>query len=138
VAACMQFSNDCARYLRRAAGGPHRPTLDEALDRLLLVLAPMAPHLAAEAWERRHGPGSDIHRQPWPTADPELVRQETATLVVQVNGKLRDRLEVPADADEEQVVALALASPRVAQVLGGRAPQRIVARPPRLVNLVLG
>ncbi|MFC0081003.1 leucine--tRNA ligase [Aciditerrimonas ferrireducens] len=138
VAACMQFSNDCARYLRTAPGGPHRATLDEALDRLLLVLAPMTPHLAAEAWERRHGPGADIHRMPWPSADPELVRQDTVTLVVQVNGKLRDRLAVPADADEDQVVALALGSPKVLAALDGQQPKRIVARPPRLVNLVVG
>ncbi|MCK4176514.1 leucine--tRNA ligase [Aciditerrimonas ferrireducens] len=138
VAACMQFSNDCARYLRTAPGGPHRATLDETLDRLLLVLAPMTPHVAAEAWERRHGPGADIHRMPWPSADPELVRQDTVTLVVQVNGKLRDRLAVPADADEDQVVALALGSPKVLAALDGQQPKRIVARPPRLVNLVVG
>ena len=136
VAACMEFANALQRYRREAAGGAHRALYDAAADALLLVLAPMTPHLAAEAWERRHGQGARIHAERWPAYDPELAREPTVTMVVQVNGKVRDRIEVSPDIAEDEAVRLAMASPKVADVLAGAAPDRVVARPPRLVNLV--
>ncbi|MHB1503269.1 MAG: leucine--tRNA ligase [Acidimicrobiales bacterium] len=150
VAACMAFANTLQRYLRDSertgpggGNGPsgggeraHRPTYDQAADALLLVLAPMTPHLAAEAWEHRHGAGARVHAQPWPTADPELVRVQTTTLVIQVNGKVRDRIEVDPSITEAGAVELALASPKVIAALGSAKPSRVVARPPRLVNVV--
>jgi len=136
VAACMGFVNDVYRYLRDAPGGAHRPTVDAAVDLLLLVMAPMTPHLTAEAWERRYGPGPGVHTQPWPKADPALVRQEQATLVVQVDGKMRDRILVDPGIDEAEAVRLALASAKVIAALEGAEPARIVTRPPRLVNVV--
>ena len=135
VAACRGFSNELSDY-RRSDDGMHRPTYDAAVDALLLLLAPMTPHVTAEAWERRHGVGSRLHAQAWPTYDPELVRDEQVTMVVQVNGKLRDRIDVSPDISEADAVALALASDRVTAALQGGQPARIVARPPRLVNLV--
>ena len=82
--------------------------VDEAVDTLLLLLAPMTPHMTAEAWERRHG--SDVHLQPWPVADPELAAEETVTMVVQVDGKVKDRIEVAPDISAEEAERLALAS----------------------------
>jgi len=136
VAACMEFSNALQRYRRDTPGGPHDATYGAAADALLLVLAPMAPHVSAEAWERRHGPDSMVHAQPWPSFDPDLARAERVTMVVQVNGKVRDRIEVSPDITEDDAVAAALASERVASELGGAEPSRVVARPPRLVNVV--
>jgi len=72
----------------------------------------------------------------WPEADPERLVQETITLVAQVNGKRRDEIEVPADADEETIRAAALASERVQRHLGGREPKKVIVVPGRLVNLV--
>jgi leucyl-tRNA synthetase len=135
VAACMEFTNELQRY-RRGAAAVHRSSYDAAADALLLLLAPMAPHVTAEAWERRHGSGARLHAQPWPPYDPELARAERVTMVVQVNGKLRDRIEVAPDISESEAIELALASDRVAAELKGEQPSRIVARPPRLVNLV--
>jgi len=135
VAACMEFTNELQRY-RREESGPHRPTYDAAADALLLLLAPMTPHVTAEAWERRHGPDARLHAQPWPSYDPDLSRAERVTMVVQVNGKLKDRLDVAPDVAESEAVALALASPKVIETLDGKEPTRIVARPPRLVNIV--
>ena len=136
VAACMEFANTLQRY-RHAEGGAHRATYDAAADALLLVLAPMVPHVTAEAWEQRFGPTARIHSQSWPEFDPELAREATVTMVVQVNGKVRDRIEVVADVSEQEAEELALASPRVRDALGGAEPSRVISRPPRLVNIVL-
>jgi leucyl-tRNA synthetase len=136
VAACMEFSNEMGKYRTAATDGLHRTTYAAAADALLLLLAPMTPHVTAEAWERRHGIGTRIHAQSWPSYDPELARAETVTMVVQVDGKLRDRIEVDPDIPEADATALALASPRVIEELGGAEPRRIVARPPRLINIV--
>jgi leucyl-tRNA synthetase len=136
VAACMEFQRNLQRYRSSAEGGPHRQTYDNAVDALLLVLAPMAPHLAAEAWEIRHGQGTRVHKEKWPSYDPELVRAERVTMVVQVDGKVRDRLQVSPDIDEEEATELALRSARVRAELDGAQPSRLVARPPRLVNVV--
>jgi leucyl-tRNA synthetase len=132
----MEFTNELQRYSRDESG-LDRATYQAAADALLLVLAPMTPHMPAEAWERRHGQGARLHAQSWPSFDPDLARAESVTMVVQVNGKLRDRIEVAPEISESDAVALALASERVAADLGGQEPKRIVARPPRLVNIVL-
>ena len=92
VAACMEFVNLLHPYVR---DGGRPDVVDEAVDTLLLLLAPMTPHLAAEAWERRHG--DHIHLRTWPVADPALLVEDTVTMVVQVNGKVRDRIEVAPD-----------------------------------------
>jgi len=97
----------------------------------------MAPHITAELWERRRGEGARIHDESWPEADPELVRLDTVTLVVQVNGKVRDRFQVSADIDEVEAERLALASDRVRDHLGDAAPRKVVVRPPKLVNIVV-
>ena len=78
-----------------------------------------------------------MHLQSWPTADPELVRQETVTMVVQVNGKVRDRIDVHAGISESDAEAAALASAKVTEALKGATPKRVVSRPPRLVNVVV-
>ncbi len=132
VAACMEFVNLLHPYAR--SDGRHE-VVGEAVDTLLLLLAPMTPHLAAEAWERRHG--DHVHARGWPVADPALLIEETVTMVVQVNGKVRDRIEVPPEVDEGEAERLALASAAVIGVLNGVAPERVVVRPPRLVNIVV-
>jgi leucyl-tRNA synthetase len=136
VAALMQFVNRLYHSLQSPQGISQK-TLDFAVDRLLLVLAPMCPHIAAELWERRHGAGADIHREGWPSADPVMLAADTETLVVQVNGKVRERLTVDAGIGEEEAVAVSLAAPKVATALAGRQPKRVIARPPRLVNVVV-
>jgi leucyl-tRNA synthetase len=136
VAHCMELVNLLQRYVRSEAQ-PHRQVLDEAYDALLLLLAPMAPHVTAELWEQRHPTEPPLHVQRWPAFDPELVVEDTVTLVVQVNGKVRDRLEVDPSIGEEEVRAVALSSPRVRDALGGGEPKRVVVRPPRLVNVVI-
>jgi len=132
VAGCMEFVNLLAPYVK--AGG-RADVVDEAVDTLLLLLAPMTPHVAAEAWDRRHG--DHVHERPWPVADPALLVEDTVTMVVQVNGKVRDRVEVAPGIDEAEAERLALATAPVVEALGGGAPKRVIARPPKLVNVVV-
>jgi leucyl-tRNA synthetase len=136
VAATMEFVNSLYRYLQSEQGA-RRETVDVAVDNLLLLLAPMVPHITAELWERRHGEGTTVHKQSWPTADETLLAVETVTLVVQVNGKLRDKAEVDSGVSEADAIAVALACPKVIEALAGREPKRVIARPPRLVNIVI-
>jgi leucyl-tRNA synthetase len=135
VAAFMEFTNDLYRYAQ-AAEGPRRETLEFALDSLTLLLAPMAPHITAEMWESRHG--THVHEQSWPVADVSLVAFDSVTMIVQVNGKVRDRIDVDASIEEAAAEALALASEKVQAHLGGVPPRKIIVRPPGLVNIVAG
>ncbi len=136
VAHCMELLNTVQRYGREESG-PHAAVWDEALDSLLMLLAVMSPHVTAELWERRHPDEPSVHLQRWPVSDPELVRQDTVTMVVQVNGKVRDRIEVDATISEGDAEAAALASTKVVELLAGASPRRVVVRPPRLVNVVV-
>ncbi|MCB1251559.1 MAG: leucine--tRNA ligase [Acidimicrobiales bacterium] len=134
VAACMELVNELYRYAQ-SDDGARTETIAFAVDTLTLLLAPMAPHLTAELWFRRHD-GAHVHEQAWPVADPAMVAQDTVTMVVQVNGKVRDRLEVPADIDAAGAEALALGSAKVQANLDGRSPRKVISRPPNLVNIV--
>ena len=135
VAAFMEFTNELYRYVK-SDEGPRRETLMSAIDTLLLLMAPMAPHITAELRELRHG--DDIHRRPWPVADESMLQVETVTMVVQVNGKVRDRIEVPSGIDEAEAEAIALASENVRLHLGDTPPRKVICKPPNLVNFVAG
>ena len=97
--------------------------------------------MTAELWSMRHPEagehGAHIHESAWPLADPSLLVEESVTLVVQVNGKVRDRIEVAADADEELCIGVAMASEKVRAHLGEGEPRKVIARPPKLVNIVV-
>ena len=127
VAALMELST----AVFHAAG----PSRDEATDALILLLAPFAPHLAEELWQRRGGAGS-VHQQRWPAWDPEVARDVTVTVVVQVNGKVRDRLELPAGLSEDALKQAALASAKAVQAIAGKPVARAIVVPDRLVNIV--
>ena len=136
VAALMELLNTVSKWARRPEGA-HRATLDASLDILLRLLAPMAPHVSAELWEQRHPHEPGVHQQSWPVADPALVAHSRVVMVVQVNGKVRARLEVAPDVSEADATSAALASEDVRRFLAGATPQRVVARPPRLVNIIV-
>ena len=109
----------------------------EVVEPLVLMVAPVAPHVAEELWHRL-GHGESLAFAPFPQADPALLVEETVTCVVQVAGKVRDRLEVPPSADEETLRALALESEAVQRALDGRPVRKVIVRPPKLVNVVPG
>jgi leucyl-tRNA synthetase len=97
----------------------------------------MSPHVTAELWEHRHPGEPSVHLQHWPTFDPELIRQDTVTMIVQVNGKVRDRIDVDVAISEGDAEVAALASAKVIEALGEATPTRVIVRPPRLVNVVV-
>ncbi len=127
VAAMMELSTAAFH-----ASGPSR---DAAIDALVLLLAPFAPHITEELWQRRGGQGS-VHRQTWPAFDPAVARDVAVTIVAQVNGKVRDRLELAAGLSEDALKQAALASPKVAQAIAGLRVERVIVVADRLVNVV--
>ena len=135
VAGCMAFTNTLYHYVQ-SDEGPHRTSLDTAIDALLQLMAPAVPHVTAELWARRH-PGEHVHERPWPIADPAKLAVDTVTMVVQVNGKVRDRIEVPAGVTDAEAEAIAFDSEKVSAYLADRPPTRVIVRAPRLVNLVV-
>jgi leucyl-tRNA synthetase len=134
LAALMELTNAMARAWEQ--GGVDGATWREGVQSLLLLLAPIAPHITEELWERTCHPYS-IHQQPLPTWDEALAADEVITLVVQVNGKVRDRLQAPADISEEEAKRLALASERVRSFTQGKRVERVVYVPGRLVSVVV-
>jgi leucyl-tRNA synthetase len=106
-----------------------------AAESYVILLAPMAPHIAEEMW-RALGHNESVHLQPWPKYDPELTRDETVTVVVQVNGRVRDRLQVEAGAPEEEVRRMALDREAVTRHLGDKPPTKVIYVQDKLVNIV--
>jgi leucyl-tRNA synthetase len=125
VAAFMEFTN----LLYKQGTTPF------AVDTLLLLLAPMAPHVTAELWEKLHG--DHVHAHRWPEADPAMLTVDTVTMVLQVNGKVRGKLEVDPAISEAHAEAAALADPGVQRHLDGASPKKVIARPPKIVNIVV-
>ena len=109
----------------------------EAVEKLLVMLAPMAPHVTEELWER-NGHEFTVHNQTWPEWDPKLAADEVVTLVVQVNGRLRDRVEVPVSTSEEDAKSTALERDRIKPYVEGKEVSRVVYVPGKLVNIVTG
>ncbi len=134
VAALMEFTN--ALYKARDAGLAGTPEWAEATDVLVLLLAPVAPHMAEEIWARLGRPYS-VHQQPFPVADPQAAKEDLITVVVQVNGKVRDRITVEAGADEETVKATALQSDGARKFVGEKQPRQVIYVAGRLVNVVV-
>ena len=121
--------------------GAADPAVREAAEALAVMLSLFAPYTAEECWEALGGPvGSagiaSVGRTTWPAADPALLVQEAVTCVVQVNGKIRDRLEVSPEIAEDELRDLALAAQGVTRTLTGLEVQRVIVRPPKLVNIV--
>ena len=134
IAALMEFTN----YLIDIRSDAISQTTEwrQAIRTLLIVLSPTACFMAEELWARTGQPGS-VHKQPWPDWDTEIAADLTFSLVVQVNGKVRDRVDAPTSLDEDSARELALASERVRHHLSGKTIQRVIYRPGRLINLVV-
>ena len=134
IARLQELVNQAYRY--RQVGGGHPEVVRELIEALLKMLAPFAPYLAEEQWHRL-GHEQSIHKESWPVYDEQLAAEERVTMVVQINGKVRDTIEVPADISREDMVTRALASPKVRNHLDGKEPTKVIAKPPKLISLVV-
>jgi leucyl-tRNA synthetase len=134
IAALMSLRN----VMKGAKETPvaHTPAWDEAVESLLLLLAPFTPHITEELWHRL-GKTESIHLQSWPRWDEAVAAEETVTLVVQVNGRVRDRIEVPVGIDDAEAERLARESGAVQRYTEGKQIANVVVVPGRLVNIVL-
>jgi leucyl-tRNA synthetase len=154
VAALMEFANALGE--RHRAGTWNTAAFQEAVETLVLLLAPSAPFIAEGLWQLTGGcgrakPGSplagdvrtkfgaagSVHQQPWPAYDEALTRDEVVTVVVQVNGKVRDRIELPANADESAARTAALSRPRIQEFVTHPTTAKYIYVPNRLLNIVV-
>ncbi len=132
VAAMMEFLNGIADYAKRS---PNTAVISEAIETFILLLSPIAPHTADELWEMFGKEGFTL-RQEWPAADDALLRSDTVTIVLQVNGKTRGNIEAPAGAERTHLEQLALNHEKVRQHVGQSAVKKVIVVPDKLVNVV--
>jgi leucyl-tRNA synthetase len=139
VSTLMELTNALYKYRDLTFG-----TLawQEGVTALLLLMSPVTPHIAEELWQRRLGRTSaknytSIHQQTWPQWDPALAADELITLVVQINGKVRDRVSLPADISDAEAKEAALATAGAQKFAGGKTPRQVVYVKGRLVNIVV-
>jgi leucyl-tRNA synthetase len=127
ISRMMEFTN----YFTTASERPR-----DVLEKFVLLLAPFAPHLAEELWQAL-GHTTSLAHEPWPEFDPSLAKEDTVEIAVQINGKVRSKITVPADADQKQLEAAARADARIADLLAGKQVAKVVAVPGRLVSFVV-
>ncbi len=134
VSGLMELLNEMIKA--KEAGASGTPEWKEAVDIYLRMLAPVCPHIAEELWTQT-GRKYSIHTQMWPVVDEKATHQEEIVIPVQINGKLRDRITVSTDANDEQIQAAALASEVVKKFLDGKPPKKVIIAQKRLVNIVM-
>ena len=134
VSGLMELLNEM--NTAKALGAFGSQPWQEAEDIYLRMMAPVCPHVAEELWTRT-GHTYSIHNEPWPEVDVAATKEEEITLIIQVNGKLRDRIMMPVNITEEQAKAAALDSENVKTYLGGKPPKKVIYVPGRLVNIVV-
>ncbi|MXZ22197.1 MAG: class I tRNA ligase family protein, partial [Caldilineaceae bacterium SB0665_bin_25] len=144
IAALMEFNNYLIRVKDTFTGPQSGETEDgiwrESVRNLLLMMAPVFPHVSEELWQRLAdgGDAASVHLQAWPQADPEKAEEEEITVVVQVNGRVRDKLSVPPNTAEEELESMALASNNVQRWMDGKQVRKVVVVADKLVNIVIG
>jgi len=135
VSSLMSLLNEM--YKAREAGAAGSAEWQEAVNIYVRMMAPVTPHIAEELWTGVLGKKYSVHTQDWPKVDEEGARDDEITIPVQVNGRLRDRLVVPAESSEEEIRALALASESVQKHLEGKAPKKVIVVQKKLINIVV-
>ncbi len=137
IAAIMELTNEVYRVLDpRPERAETWTALREAVETIVVLLSPFAPHIAEEMWEML-GHRKGLWKEPWPSYDSEIATEETVTLVLQINGKVRSRIDVPAEIEEEELRQRALDEEKMQSFLEGKTVERVVIVPRRLVNVVV-
>jgi len=134
ISTMMEYTNSL--YKAKEAGLAGTPEWAEAIDILVRLLAPIAPHMAEELWMRM-GCNYSIHQQAWPKFDAEAAKDDEIVIPVQVNGKLRDRVTVAADANEDTIKSAAMAAENVVKFMDGKSPKKVIYVPGRMVNVIV-
>jgi leucyl-tRNA synthetase len=134
ISSLMELMNEM--YRAREAGAAGTPEWNEAMEIYLKMMAPVTPHIAEELWAYLGKPYS-VHTQSWPTVDEAAIREDSIELPVQINGKVRDRITVPAEATEDEIKSAALASEVVQKFLEGKEPKKVIVAKGRLVSVVV-
>ncbi len=134
ISALMQYTNQLTE--KRSVNTISEKTWKECLDNLLILMAPIAPHITEELWEMS-GNAFSVHKQQWPSYNKELAADENITLIVQVNGKLRDKIEASATISEKEAKTLALSSQKIETLVAGKKIIKIIYVPARLINIVV-
>jgi leucyl-tRNA synthetase len=135
ISALMELMNEM--YKAREAGVAGSDAWKEAQEIYLKMLAPIAPHIAEELWTEQLGKPYSVHQQSWPQVDEAAAKEDSIEIPVQVNGKLRDKIVVPAEASEDQIKAAALTSDNVQKYLEGKEPRKVIVANKKLVNIVV-
>ena len=135
VSSLMELLNEM--YKAREAGAVGSPEWKEAQEIYLLMMAPVAPHISEELWTNYLHKSYSVHQQKWPQVDEAATKEDVIEIPVQVNGKVRDRITVPAEANEEQIKSAALESEIVQKFLEGKEPRKVIVAQKRLVSVVV-
>ncbi|TCL57117.1 leucyl-tRNA synthetase [Hydrogenispora ethanolica] len=133
IAALMEFSNVMAKYKADTYGSE---AWNEAVQAILLLLAPAAPHITEEIWNRL-GLGYSIHSQKWPESNPELAAEETVEIVLQVNGKIREKVVVAVGSSEAELREIGVNHPTIVKATEGKTVKKVIIVPGRLINIVI-
>ena len=136
ISALMEMVNEMYDYSANGVAADKLPVVRGASDALILLIAPFAPHFAEELWESLGNTGS-IANAAWPRHDPSAIVATEVTIVIQVNGKVRGKLTLPAGTSDMDIEAAALADPKVREHTGGKPPRKVIVVPGRLVNIVV-
>lgn len=136
ISAIMELVNGLYQYKELPLMEQNLVVVREAVELLLLVLAPFAPHVTEELWHRL-GHTTSIHHEPWPAYDEKAAQAEAVTIVIQINGRVRERVEVPAGSDQAVIKEAVLNEPRVQEYIAGKTIVRTIVVPDKLVNIVV-
>jgi leucyl-tRNA synthetase len=137
IAAIMELSNALSAAAQAQAPSPAAaPVIKQGVETMIVLLTPFVPHVASELWEQL-GHRERLDRVPWPSYSEAALEEEKLLIVVQVNGKVRGKITVPADVTQDRIQTEALADPKVVDFLGSKKVQRVVYVPRRLVNIVV-
>jgi len=135
ISSLMELLNEM--YKARDAGAAGTPEWAEAQEIYLKMLAPVAPHIAEELWTAQLGRPYSVHQQPWPQVDEAAAQEDVIEIPIQINGKVRDRIIIRAEASEKEIRSAALASEAVRKHLEGKEPKRVIVAQKRLVSIVV-
>lgn len=136
ISAIMELVNGLYQYKDKPEAEQNLAVVKEAIDHLIVLLAPFAPHIAEELWAST-GHGGSVYKQPWPVFDPEAIVEDEVTIVVQINGKVRDRVQIPATWTKEDMERELLATDKLKSLLADREIVKVVAVPKKLLNIVV-